>query len=93
MSTVVRDTRSGSKDAKRGARTSGAKGIDAGIPDLTQWVHQLRNELNTVTMANAAAAYGLDHHQPTEAVRENLRRVQLACLRCAALLQGFPPHR
>lgn len=59
-------------------------------PEHARWRHRLRNELNTVTMANAAAVELLDHGASIERVRENLMRAEAACRRCHALLQDSP---
>lgn len=50
------------------------------------WQHRLRNELNTITMANAAAVSLIDHGAPIERVREHLVRAEAACRRCQDLL-------
>ncbi|MDI9239666.1 hypothetical protein QLQ15_12200 [Lysobacter sp. LF1] len=52
-----------------------------------QWMHRLRNELNTITMANAAAMSLIDHGEPIERVREHLSRAEAACRRCQDLLR------
>lgn len=51
------------------------------------WRHALRNELNTITMANAAAVSLLDHGAPLERVREHLLRAEAACRRCSELVR------
>lgn len=52
-----------------------------------RWRHALRNELNTITMANAAAVSLLDHGAPLERVREHLMRAEAACRRCSELVR------
>ena len=63
-------------------------------PDPTEyarWLHRLRNEINTVTMASAAASGLVDAGAADDpAVRDNLRRVRDACQRCSALLAEPP---
>lgn len=57
--------------------------------DFARWLHRLRNEVNTATMAAAAAA-GLLDAGADQAARDNLQRAREACKRCSALL-GEPP--
>ncbi|MEG3191015.1 MULTISPECIES: hypothetical protein [Novilysobacter] len=66
--------------------------VDPPSPEVTaftQWVHRLRNEVNTATMAAAAARSLLDAGQVDQA-RVNLDRVEGACRRSAALLSAQP---
>ncbi|RPE76917.1 hypothetical protein [Vulcaniibacterium tengchongense] len=58
--------------------------------EFRQWMHRLRNELNGVAMATAAAAALLDAGAPPEQVARNLGRAQDACRRCRDLLQDVP---
>ncbi|MBW3549233.1 MAG: hypothetical protein KY442_00010 [Proteobacteria bacterium] len=64
----------------------GSTAPDAGF---SQWVHRLRNEVNTATMAAAAARSLLEAGQPDQA-RVNIDRVEGACRRAAALLSAQP---
>jgi hypothetical protein len=57
--------------------------------DHAQWMHRLRNELNTATMA-CAAAKALLATGAVELAEENLQRVGKACARTAALLDEAP---
>ncbi|MFK3648592.1 hypothetical protein ACI2IY_09125 [Lysobacter enzymogenes] len=63
----------------------------ADADDPTRWLHRLRNELNTVSMACAAAEAVLDAGSADKA-QTNLRRAQAACARAAALLAQAPPR-
>lgn len=58
---------------------------------FSQWLHQLRNEVNTATMAVAAADVLLQMADLDQA-RANLQRAQRAGRRCATML-GNPPAR
>ena len=58
--------------------------------DVRRWRHGLRNELNIITMATAAALGLIDHGASIEQVRENLVRATNACRRCHDLLQEWP---
>lgn len=58
---------------------------------FSQWLHQLRNEVNTATMAVAAAEALLQMGDAAQA-QANLRRAQQAGRRCAMML-GKPPER
>lgn len=59
--------------------------------EYARWLHRLRNEVNTVTMASAAASGLVEAGAADDpAVRDNLRRVRDACRRCSALLAEPP---
>ncbi|MBX9403158.1 hypothetical protein K4L06_17755 [Lysobacter sp. BMK333-48F3] len=59
--------------------------------EFAHWLHRLRNEINTVTMASAAASGLVEAGAADDpAVRDNLRRVRDACRRCSALLAEPP---
>jgi predicted trehalose synthase len=64
-------------------------GAAANEAEFARWVHRLRNELNTVSMASAAAA-GLYAAGDEPSARANLQRVQDACKRCSSLLAEPP---
>lgn len=54
-----------------------------------RWLHQLRNELNTVSMA-CAAADALLAGGAVELAADNMQRATKACARSAALLDEAP---
>ncbi|MDQ3223121.1 MAG: hypothetical protein M3Q75_06590 [Gemmatimonadota bacterium] len=56
---------------------------------FSQWMHRLRNEVNTATMAVAAADVLLQVGEIDQA-RTNLQRAQQAGRRCAAMLADQP---
>ncbi|GHE43492.1 hypothetical protein ACFOED_10130 [Vulcaniibacterium thermophilum] len=64
-------------------------------PDLSgqgaraDWLHRLRNELNTIGLA-AAAAQLLMERGDRVGTQDNLKRVRDACTRCARLLDEPP---
>ncbi|QQQ02770.1 hypothetical protein [Lysobacter enzymogenes] len=59
--------------------------------DPARWIHRLRNELNTASMACAAAQAVLAGGAVVKA-QENLERARGACARAAALLEQAPPR-
>lgn len=68
-----------------------ASAPSAGPTEFARWLHRLRNEVNTVTMASAAAHRLIEAGAGDDpAVRDNLRRVRDACQRCSALLAEPP---
>lgn len=72
-----------------------ASGADRSA-EFRSWLHQLRNELNAITMANAVAAAMLNSGGGAEAekvLRNNLGRVSEACRRCSTLLGEAPGKR
>lgn len=69
-----------------------ATATTATTDDPTRWLHRLRNELNTVGMACAAAQAVLAGGS-AERAQENLQRALAACARAAALLERAPPQR
>lgn len=60
--------------------------------EFARWLHMLRNELNTITMASAAAS-GLFDVGAGQPARENLQRAREACKRCSTLLADPPATR
>lgn len=64
-------------------------------PDLTgpsaraEWLHHLRNELNTIGLATAAAQLLMERGDRIGA-QDNLKRVREACSRCGRLLDNPP---
>lgn len=53
------------------------------------WLHSLRNELNTIGLATAAAQLLMERGDRIGA-QDNLKRVREACGRCARLLDAPP---
>ncbi len=51
-----------------------------------QWRHDLRNELNVVTMATSTAIALLGHGASLDLVRDHLARAEAACGRCRDLV-------
>ena len=51
-----------------------------------QWRHDLRNELNVITMATSTAIALIDHGASLDLVRGHLARVEAACGRCRNLV-------
>ncbi|SDY65505.1 hypothetical protein SAMN04487939_104277 [Lysobacter sp. yr284] len=76
-----------------GAPDAVASTADAAAPalDPARWIHRLRNELNTASMACAAAQAVLAGGAVVKA-QENLERARGACARAAALLEQAPPR-
>lgn len=67
------------------------RGPDPDPAEFARWLHRLRNEVNTVSMASAAASGLIEAGAAgDQAVRDNLRRVRDACRRCSALLAEPP---
>ena len=77
-------------DPNSGAQP-GAPAGQAAAPDPARWIHRLRNELNTASMACAAAQAVLAGGAVAKA-QENLERARGACARAAALLEQAPPR-
>ena len=76
------------------ASTAAAPPADAAAAttdDPARWLHRLRNELNTASMACAAAQAVLAGGAVAKA-QENLERARGACARAAALLEQAPPR-
>ncbi|MFD0323794.1 hypothetical protein [Lysobacter gummosus] len=57
--------------------------------EQARWLHRLRNELNAVSMA-CAAAQALLAGGAVDAAQENLQRARNACERGASLLDQAP---
>jgi hypothetical protein len=51
-----------------------------------RWCHDLRNELNVITMATSTAIALIDHGASVDRVREHLVRAEAACRRCRDLV-------
>lgn len=73
------------------ADTSAPAESAAAATDPARWLHRLRNELNTASMACAAAQAVLAGGAVAKA-QENLERARGACARAAALLEQAPPR-
>ncbi|HZH43991.1 MAG TPA: hypothetical protein VEY50_07930 [Lysobacter sp.] len=56
---------------------------------LAEWAHRLRNELNTIGLAAAAAQLLMERGDRIGA-QDNLKRVREASARCARLLDDPP---
>lgn len=52
---------------------------------MSDWQHELRNELNLILYANSVARQALVHGHP-EDVRAGLDRIDAAVVQCGALL-------
>lgn len=51
-----------------------------------RWCHELRNELNVITMATSTAIALIEHGASLDRVREHLTRAEAACRRCHDLV-------
>lgn len=83
---------SGSAQSGSAPSAPAAATAPAASDDPARWLHRLRNELNTVGMACAAAQAVLAGGS-AERAQENLQRALAACARAAALLDRAPPQR
>jgi hypothetical protein len=55
-----------------------------------RWRHNVRNELNVITMAVSAARSLIDHGYSVQRAREHLVRAEAACARCHELVKDWP---
>lgn len=55
-----------------------------------RWRHNVRNELNAITMAVSAARSLIDHGYSVQRAREHLVRAEAACARCHELVKDWP---